>query len=390
MTKPQSASDKFRIVIYNPNSFGGNHEYAIALSKAYGEHESVISVALLMPLNSNAQGNHILKILLPDVSPLKNSLLKKLYFVYRSFVNPLRLYKLLRRSSTSVVIFNDFDQITAFFWSRLIASLKRKHLLAVILHDPDRDQYSPYHWLSVKTMQSVMRVMDIGFYHGILPAKPYYANKCLKVEIPHGIFDAVPIDSNFKNTLLSKKKDSILLGVLGNIREEKNYDLILDSMQSLSDCQLLIAGQKANSRVPVERYRRKILKLGGEDKVVWVEKFLDESELHAAITACDIIVMYYSKTFQSQSGILNVIAPYRKKLLISDTGSALQKAVASFNLGVIVPADDKNEFIKGIELLKTMDSSRFESGWNEYSKYANWSSHADIAISKFKLFSRKS
>src|ERR1700754_569789 len=120
-----------RIIIYNINSFGGNHEYAKALGEAYHRHESVSETVLLMPKNSKARASYIDHLLLPDIAPSKNKILRRLYFVYRSFINPLRLVRYLRKHPGAFVIFNDYDQLTSFFWSPMVKRLKKKHAFAV-------------------------------------------------------------------------------------------------------------------------------------------------------------------------------------------------------------------------------------------------------------------
>lgn len=380
----QTGEPEMRIIIYNPNSFGGNHEYAKALCIAYRNNKAVTSTALLMPANSPAVDEDISHMLLDDIGPYRNKWLKKIYFVYRSFINPLRLYRFLKKSDNSFVIFNDFDQLTSFYWTGLFRSLKKKHFFGVVLHDPDRDKYLPVKWMSSSSMRKLMKLMDIAFYHGYLPQKPYYENGCKKVEVPHGIFSPVTPNAAFTQSLQSKKKRPYLLGMLGNIREEKNYELVLEAMRELPDCQLLVTGAKANSNVPVQRYRQKITDLKLEEQVIWIERFLEEDELHAAISECDVIIMYYSPSFQSQSGILNTIAPYRKKLLVSDTPSALQKTIVSHNLALLVPPENKEEFVKNLKLLVTMDPAAFNKGWKTYAEAASWERHVNIAITNFR------
>jgi glycosyltransferase involved in cell wall biosynthesis len=372
------------IIIYNPNSFGGNYEYAKALCKAYQEQDAVKDVKLIMPSNAKATDKAITHLLLPDIAPYKNKWLKKIYFVYRSFVNPLRFYRFLKKSDNAIVIFNDFDQLTSFYWARFFASIKKKFLFSVILHDPDRDKYLPFRWMSVASMKKVMKIMDIAFYHGYLPSKEYYQNDSRKVEVPHGIFDPVAPDAAFTKKIGEQRSGTCLIGMLGNIREEKNYELVLDAMPHLPECQLLVAGSKSSSVTPVERYKQKIADLNLATQVIWIEKFLEEDELHAAIAACDIIIMYYSESFQSQSGILNLIAPYKKKLLVSDTPSALQKAVALHRLALLVAPGNKNEFVKGVRTLINMDQNTFDNGWESYIATASWKTHVNIAVANFE------
>jgi glycosyltransferase involved in cell wall biosynthesis len=376
-----------RIIIYNINSFGGNHEYAKALGHAYHQHELVSEMVLLMPKNSNAQGSYIDHLLLPDIAPSSNKILRRLYFVYRSFINPLRLVRYLRKHPGAFVIFNDYDQLTSFFWSPLLRPLKKKHAFAVILHDPDRDKYFSSRGFSVYTMKKVMQAMQFGFYHGYLPDKPYYKGNFEKVIVPHGIFEPASPDLGFVQKLQELKKGACLLGVLGNIRDEKNYDIILQALEEMPGYKLLVAGAPSNSGVDTEKFRQMIRELKIEDRVTWLEKFLTEEEMNAAIQSCDIILLYYKSTFTSQSGILNKIAPYRKKLIVAETPSALQQVVQEYGIGELAHPGNPKSFIDAVNRLSSTPQHRYNSAWENYESFASWHRHTEIAIDHFKKYS---
>jgi glycosyltransferase involved in cell wall biosynthesis len=373
------------IIIYNINSFGGNHLYVTHLYKAYQSRNDVDRVQLIMPANSTlSPDKNIQKILLPDKTTSKSALFKKLYFIYRSFVNPLRFYRFLKKEPPSIIIFNDYDQISSFYWVTLFRRLRKKHHFAIVLHDPDRDQYLPFKSLAVNSMNKVMSLMDIAFYHGYLPDKPYYKGNFLKVEVPHGIYPASAGNSLFSALITAQKSKPFLLGILGNIRDEKNYELVLEALTDLPDCQLLVAGAKANAEVPVERYQQKIKDLHLGERVIWIERYLDDEELQTAISACDIVLLYYKTSFTSQSGMLNNIAPYRKKLVVTDAPSSLRQATAGYGLGKLVPPDNKEALVLAIRSLQTEE--QYESAWKRYEESASWSAHAQIAMTTFKTF----
>jgi len=374
------------IIIYNINSFGGNHSYATHLFQAYKANEATNKVQLIMPANSGCSaGEDVQKILLADTLNSTGKIGRKLYFLYRSFVNPLRLYRFLKKEPPSIVIFNDYDQVSSFYWVRLFRKLKPRHYFAVILHDPDRDRYLPLRSLAVSSMNKVMSLMDIAFFHGYLPDKPYYQSSNIrKVNVPHGIYPAGENDQAFAALIAAARNKPFLLGILGNIRDEKNYEVVLEALTALPDCQLLVAGAKASADVPVEKYRQKIADAGLESRVIWIERYLDDRELQTAINACDVILLYYKPSFTSQSGMLNAIAPYRKKLVVTDAPSSLQQVTAGYKLGVLVPPDNKNALVEAIQLLQSQQPDEYRLGWQRYEEGASWAAHVQIAIGSFK------
>ncbi len=72
------------------------------------------SCELLMPSNAAVAGEGIIKILDADLIDSKNKWVKKFHFVYRSLSNPYKLYNYIRKKPGAVVLFNDFDQLTAW------------------------------------------------------------------------------------------------------------------------------------------------------------------------------------------------------------------------------------------------------------------------------------
>lgn len=374
-----------KILLYNTNSFGGNYEYSLALARAYQVQDQVESVQVIVPKNADAEGRHIRKVLKPDVSPYRNPLCRKVNFLYRSVFNPLSFYRLLKKENASVVIFNDFDQISALIWAPFFRKLRRKHLFAAILHDPDRDKFLPSRWLSALTMRQVMSVMNIAFYHGFLPSKDYYERPGLvKQLVPHGIYPPALPDASFLQQILSACKGFKLLGILGNIREEKNYILVLETLKRLPDCMLLVAGELANSGVREETYINAIQELGINNRVIWIRKYLTDKEMNAAIIACDVILLYYKSSFKSQSGILNKIAPYNKRLVVSNIESSLTSSVRSNGIGVIAEPENTDALEAAICVALSLEECEVSLAWQKYSENASWEGHVKLAIDCFK------
>ncbi|MBC7451304.1 MAG: glycosyltransferase [Cytophagales bacterium] len=369
------------IIILNTNSFGGNYEYSRCLAKAYAENNRVAACTVLIPSNALQKENNIFKkVLLSDHSPFKNSLFRKCYFLYRSIVNPIRTYLFLKSQPSSIVLFNDYEQISSWLWAPLFRPLKKIHTFAVILHDPDRDRYLPLTFLSVYTMKKVMSIMDAALYHEVLPEKIYYSFDLPKIKIPHGIYHHDTSDEALLNQLYIQKGSAKLIGMLGNIRDEKNYSMVIESLQHLPGHMLLIAGSASGSGVPVAAYKKQIAQLQLSDRVIWIEKRLTDDELQSVIKASDVIVLYYKNSFTSQSGIVNLIAPHKKDLIVSDAPSALREIVLSFGIGKVA-ALTNNAFVEAIQSSYSEAGNGKEDQWQSYMDYASWSNHVNIVLS---------
>jgi glycosyltransferase involved in cell wall biosynthesis len=380
-----------QIVIYNINSFGGNYEYAKALFHTIEKSGKFDKSSLLIPVISPlADRPNLFKILVSDKPGMSNRVLRQLHFVYRSFMNPLRFYKFLKKQQPAIVVFNDFDQLTSLVWSFFFRKLKKRHLFGVILHDPDRDHYFPQKRISAYTMKKVMSVMDVAFHHGYIPEKTYYNEVLRKVEVPHGIYTPAPVDANFQSFLQQQKGKHNLIGILGNIRDEKNYELIIESLKDLPNTKLLIAGAPANSSINTQLYRDKIKQHGLEERVIWVEKFLTDNELTAAITVCNVISLYYKETFTSQSGILNLIAPFKKRVIVANIESSLKQVVSRYQIGVLVEPGNKRAFVDTANDLLAKEQQLFDEKWIKYLNDHSWENNIKTIIQSFETVKPRS
>lgn len=375
-----------KIVLVNVNSFGGNYSYSLALAKAYSNDIRVESCTLVVPENALKEdiSNKVSWELLGcnDQPSIENKWFRKIHYIYRAIVGPIKIWWYLLNLPKSIVIFNDYEQFSAPFWVPLYLILKTKHSFGIILHDPDRDAYMKWRPLSVWTMKCVMSLPQVAFYHEYLPNKSYYHKSIPFISIPHGIYHNESFDVNLYNQLFNWKGDQILWCIPGNIRDEKNYLMIIQALKNHPESKLLIAGKPSSSKVDVELYKTESKKVGVENQILWVEKFLTEAELQSVVKVSDLILLYYKESFVSQSGILNLIAPHKKKVLTSKINSALSHTVAKNDIGLCVGLD-ASELEYALRVLEKEDSTLRHKNWDNYMKEHSWDSHVKLVLDSF-------
>lgn len=342
------------------------------------------AVRLLLPANATFRPPYAHPILNADVSSTRNKWAKKGHFLWRIFINPIRLMFWLMRQTPSWVVLNDFEQTTAPIWVPLYKIFLRKHRFCVVLHDPDRDAYPPSLAYSVFCMKLIMWVCKTGFYHENLPEKPYYANnkRTKYVSIPHGIYMSQGFDAMFYAKLVQwKTKDFKIISLIGNIRIEKNLHLLIEALVHQPNLKLLVTGREANQNVDIRKFQLQAKQMGVSERIFWHQAYMSQQEMASVIMASDGVMLYYSKTFTSQSGVLNAIAPFKKRVLVSSGESGLAKIVARYQMGVLAEPDDINALVKGLKELFSQPNSDFEKGWDNYLGYASWDAAA-IAIAQ--------
>jgi glycosyltransferase involved in cell wall biosynthesis len=369
------------ILIYESSSFGGCYRYALEIQKAYQRRPDVERCDLLLPKNATNLPTNTRNILVND----KPRRFKKVSFIARQFINPFVLFLVLLRQRPSLVILNDFEQTTAPLWAPFYRLFLKKHTFAVILHDPDRDAYPPSRKISAFCMKQLMSAMQLALYHQHLPAKSYYQNNLPTqyLSIPHGIYPSEWADPKLLYSLNQYKNADFLLTIPGNIRREKNYEAAIRLISQHVNYRLLVAGNTANSDVNTEEYKRLAQQLGVSERIYWIEKYLSEAELAACIEASDVVLLNYTKTFTSQSGILNNVAPFRKALVVSNTESSLAYLVKDFNLGCLCDPENQESFDLAVRnALGTKQMNTIH--WDEYIAYASWDNHAEKVINMAK------
>lgn len=374
-----------RVVIYSTSSFGGCFDYALQLHEAYNSNLEVERVVSYFPQNAQIPSRTDMQaILMPDrLHHNATARQKQLHFLQRSARNPLRLLRRLQHAPPSLVIFNDWEQITAPMWVPMFqAGIGNRHKFACILHDPDRDHYPPNLKTSTACMRTMMRLMHLGLYHDFLPEKPYYAknNRTQYLDVPHGLYPAadadLPMQHNLKQHLDPKLK---WMTILGNIRPEKNYELAIEALQNFPGLGLLIAGQPSHQGVDLDAYRKLASELGVSDRIFWLEKYLTDAEMSAVIAHADFLLLYYASSFSSQSGVLNTAAPFRKTIIASDGESSLAATLRRFSIGVLAPPDNLEELCKAIaRVLEGYGPDLAD--WGNYLEYASWENHAAKVI----------
>ncbi|MCQ2974542.1 MAG: glycosyltransferase [Bacteroidales bacterium] len=372
------------VLIYSNSSIGGCYEYAKQIANAFSINDQVNNCYALFPKDCGKECQHSVDILMKD--KLFKGFFKlwgKLYFILRSIVNPIRAFKFALKNNIDFFIFNDFDQVSAFFWTHKFKS--RNFKTAIILHDPDRTAYFKIKSLSECSMQKIMNIVDFAFYHEQLPNLSYYKNVDNRIifnKIPHGIYPADNIDNEFSNFLKQIKNTSKIVSITGNIRAEKNYKIAIEAISKLENYTLLIAGNIVSNSENIDDYKNFAKQKGVENKVVFINKYLSNAELSSIFSESDIILLYYSKSFKSQSGILNSLSPFKPNLIVSNIESGMTFTVKKFQLGIIAEPDNTQSLIDAIKNFP--QNNPFKDNWNKFAEYSSWKRNVDIQISTFK------
>ena len=234
-------------------------------------------------------------------------------------------------------------------------------------------------------MQRIMDIVDIAFYHEKLPPLPYYENKDNRIifsHIPHGIYPPAEEDKDIAKIFQDLKSQGLTtLSITGNIRAEKNYKIAINAVAQIPDTVLIIAGRSVTVTENVDTYRQYAQENGVENRVIFIEKYLNNNELSAVFANSDIILLYYSTAFKSQSGILNSLSPYKPKLIVSDTESGMAQSVKKFGIARLAAPDSVDALVDAIKTYPA--ENPYTENWQKFADYSSWENNIAIQISTY-------
>jgi glycosyltransferase involved in cell wall biosynthesis len=205
--------------------------------------------------------------------------------------------------------------------------------------------------------------------------------------VPHGPYDSgrPTAERQDLRRRFGWPQDKQVALFFGNIRDDKNLDVMLRALQPhCRDVHLVVAGRAAGGpHQPVAVYRALASQLGIERSVTFDTRYIDDADIPNLFEACDWAALPYSRAFTSQSGVLNVAASYRRPVLLSDTPT-FAETLAQARIGVLAAPDDVPALARGIgEMLAAVhDGHAFE--FDAYLRLFGWDTNVRLTRAVYR------
>jgi glycosyltransferase involved in cell wall biosynthesis len=152
-----------------------------------------------------------------------------------------------------------------------------------------------------------------------------------------------------------------------------------------------IQGAKAMQKRLTKNYSKYLQNLAQElgvlDKIVFLNKFIDEEKLIPIISASDIIVLPYEKQIFGVSGVFYKVSCYEKPVIASDI-PIFREVIKNGETGILVPPDNPVYLAKAMEFLLSKPNLARKLGQNlrrQSIKYG-WEKAAEIQFILYKSF----
>ncbi|NJR43851.1 MAG: hypothetical protein HC767_15520 [Akkermansiaceae bacterium] len=138
----------------------------------------------------------------------------------------------------------------------------------------------------------------------------------------------------------------------------------------MKEAWLLVAGTEAPcSQKSSADYQKTAESLGVAERCRWRVAFLEANDVSNYFNASDCVLLTYSSSFRSASGVLSVAAWFQKAVIASAGESSLLTLVETYQLGPVIRPDSSEEIVKGMKSIMTTEVS---PEWSRYEADNSW------------------
>ena len=374
-----------RILYYNPYDFGGVADHVQFQSSALNKLGCEITILTTNKFNNerNSSEYECVTTLIGSDSGSQSKwwFIRKFKTFLRIVRNHYKLYSYIKPNSFDRVLISNFSEYMAPIWFYPLYRLRKKGVkFGVFLHDPVRKfVVGPYWWHRLSIWCAYTFASEVFLYADIEPDTVWEVPGFRKTIITDGIYhfpDPIKSIEQTKETLNIPDGAKVMLA-FGHIRDEKKLDLFISQMGSMPDLFLIVAGKEQKNQDKVISDYQKIAKdVKVAERCRWLTHYVSNEEASELFNASDFVLLTYSSSYVSASGVLFLAVRYRKPCLASSGESPLKKAVNEYELGVFIEPDSPPAIAEGMHQL-IGDNRSFHPQWEKFMSKHSWEKNAE-------------
>jgi glycosyltransferase involved in cell wall biosynthesis len=369
-----------RLLYFSPSWSGGLADYAHEQCQALGRLEVKVTLLTAPGYVVKDSRSYETRRTLRPIWPASLRLYRKLIYIFVVLQNHFHLAKVIRQGHFRYVLAGSFAEYLSPLWVRPLRRLAHDGVVfGAVVHDPVRDyEVGPRWWhrWSVAAAYSYLREV---FVHEAIELDTVRPVPELQASIvPHGPYrfpHAKRTPAQVRADLKIPSNAKILLS-FGHVRDGKNLDLVIRAVASEPQVYLVIAGKvSSNTQKPIEHYQAIAHEVGVAARCCWLTNYIPANQVGDLFEACDAVLLTYSSSFRSASGVLNAAVSFRRPCIASSGMGNLRSMVLRYGLGVFVEPDKCEAIRNGIRrLLEGIP----EPSWAKYACDNTWDKNARI------------
>ena len=158
----------------------------------------------------------------------------------------------------------------------------------------------------------------------------------------------------------------------GKIRRYKGLEILIEALGLLASDIPFKAVFAGECYLPADNFRKRILELGLEERISWLDRYIPNEEIPGLFRSADVLVLPYLNA--SQSGVIPVAYQFDLPVISSRVGG-LSEVVKDGETGYLVPPGDPEELAAAIARFYNVQSrDNFRKGIVSFRKQFTWES----------------
>lgn len=349
------------------------------LHRLHGSPDLEVELACLPGFHWRAQAQYSVWPGLFDISHATHWK-RRSRFLIGQFESPRRMFRRARSANVDIIHLCNINHLTFPLWKRWQRVSGAK--IAATVHDVRRgkailnSRYEHrqlrrfYEQADALFVHSRSQVDDLQSFAHVDPARVHI--------VPHGPLDCGPPSATgevLRRQMGWPQNKQIAL-FFGNIRDEKNLDVLLRALSDFRDTMhLVVAGADVPGHKGHAFYRALAESLGLSETVTFMSGYIPEATVPDLFAACDWSVMPYSRQFTSQSGVLNLTMSCRRPVLAT-SAPTLAETLEDLQVGVVVEPDSVEALKAGIAILQQQVAAGAPYEFADYLSRFSWTENA--------------
>ena len=371
-----------KVLIFSPSASGGIAEHTFYQARALEKAGATVTCLVPPSFLGGRKTNFETIPCLPDGVEGDSGFGKKLKMAWRIISSRYVLAWQIIKHRPNLVLLDSYVEYLAPFWidPHILLSRILGVTYAANLHDPVRSYVIGPKWWHRLSVWLAYQPLDFVLVHHELADRFIVPKRVRVVVTPHGLYD-VNLGDYYPRKVREewgiKPEQKVFLS-FGYVRDGKNLDLAIKALAEVPEAVLVVAGSVASTKDRSFQYYRELAdNTGVTERCRFFEGFVSDEEMGRYFSGTDFMLLTYSASFHSQSGVLNVAAKARKPLLASASPSPMIKSVTRYRLGVAVEPDSIREVVEGMKILI---KSGVHPDWDGYEADASWDENARIVL----------
>ena len=290
-----------------------------------------------------------------------------------NFISWIKTVDYICKYKPDLLIFKFWHPFFAPCYNFIIKRVKAKYAINVIMICDNIYPHEKFPFAR-KIIKKLADNVDAFIVQSSIVEKELHSliNAPVYEKVNHPIYDSYPLaldkDSAKKRIDIVGEKIVLFFGI---IRSYKGLDILIKSMEKVfendSQIRLLIVGECYSNK---NLYMKLINSSNHKDRIVWVDKFVEDSDVSAYFSAADVVVLPYRTA--SQSGVIPLAYHYNKPVITSDLES-LVEVVKDGKTGLIYNSDKEEDLcLKILDFFKNHKSGLYEKNIIEYKQSFSW------------------